>query len=865
MRRFSARRKKLKLTLGISIFIVLSIPLAIYGLLNIDNFDTSSEASNKIDRCSIRYIHVNPKSVVAGSTLRLEISANAPQGEVVQTLEVFNAAEEKILSQDYSDFSVSNVVETFTYTHGTDASEDKLNASLQTDQAAYPCVLADADSNTIQVVQQNLPPEFTSDPAADSEPGQAISLDDAYSYSVEAKDPEDDPITYAYSFTPGAAWLVDTEVSDGTDGKLQLDLEGTPDRPGSFFASVFIHDGYKNSLRSQTWVISVAQGENDSPVVTARYAGGPRFTQGQNIQLEWEVEDLNQIVRYIIYTATDPANRETWQRVTELGPDFTSYALPTSNLAPGSYRVIIEAVDNQSPAAVGIGVTEIFGIDQNPTDDGFNPGDDDTPEQPDDNEDTDDGVEIPEPQITGLRPENGSSLSNVRPTISATLMASENSSIDDDTIEIRLDDKDRTADLNISRLDDSEYTVILPLKEDLPGGEHQVTVSFKDSAGKEASRSWAFTIEQEEDETSDSTVAIFGFELPRTTAIIIGVGVAIVILALLLPWLLYLAWRDSDDDYPTYPSNSNSYSNDYRKTSPSYTQSSTNTSATQPSTPTYTPQVITPTSTKSTYTSTTDTASTNPTTPSSSLSTQTYSQTTTPATKADTQPVYTPPPLIQTPAPKQQVEDDKTMPSKVTIQSQPSSKPQTSNNESQKFTSGDIADIPNTGSIKEPQKPIINPDDIKPTDIKAPSAAPKLDTVLYRQDADSTTSQSQTKPKNDPYMPSATPENPQINRKPVTPTSPPPIEETSKAEDSVKQGTINTSQTDVKETPMKPNSTKMINQDEIAYPPKVDTPREQKSEIVKDDDSDEKAKPAKPRSTSIDSLEDLAKSLRSEN
>lgn len=546
-----SKRRKMKFSLVASLFILLTIPLAVYALIQGDSFDTGSDASEGevVNMCSMNFLYVNPETLQVGSVTQVGLTGYViDEGESIISVSITDSSGNSLFQKEYPD-GVTQIAEAFTYSANAQG-DTRMLGVMETSLTSHPCVLADARGSVLSVLAANSAPTFTSDPYVSATPSSVISLEDTYNYQLTATDIDGDDIRYAYSFTPNADWLQMSVVEDGSEGSLVLDFSGTPEDYASFLANVFIHDGYNTHLSSQSWVISVEPTENDIPIVTlTEPAGRIEITAGEILPISWTATDRNQIVNYRLYIATNPGNANTWIAIDEnLSYQVGQYLLDTSNLTPGIYKVIVQAVDNQEPAAIGTGISNEIAVSSPlPTDPG-DPGDPGDPEP-------DDGPVLVEPQINNVQPANKSTVTNERVTISATLITADNTEVNLDSIVFKLDDKELTDRLDVAEITDSEVKVIFRPTEDLEQGEHKVYVEFETSDGKKATRDWTFTLDS--DDSNDDTFNFFGFEISKRTAYIIGAGLVVLLLALMIPWLLYIAWRDDDEDlydvYPTSP------------------------------------------------------------------------------------------------------------------------------------------------------------------------------------------------------------------------------------------------------------------------------------------------------------------------
>lgn len=538
MNKISARKNRKRLPLLAFIFIVLSIPLAIYALVNLDSFDTRNRASNDVveNLCTIKFPYVNPESIEQGRTVQVQVDANIP-GEKILSVTILDRAGTTVFEKEYTE-ETALISETFTFTSGTTGDFNMLG-TLVTDKSTKPCLIE--ENRSITVITTNLAPEFKTLPSS-AKPSNVIKVKDSYEYLLRVEDAEGDTINYMYSFTPDANWLKYSVIEDGGDGKLTIKFTGVPDKPASYLANIFVHDGYNQHLRSQSWVINVDQDVNDVPKVTVYEPNKETSVkQGDIVKISWEGSDLNQITKYELFISQNPANPNTWIPInTNLSHKIGTYLLDTTGVAPGTYQAVVRATDNYQQPATGFGVSDkIIISSKTPIDDGNN------------GEKPDDGVILVDPQIINISPTKGSKLKNKSATISATLIAGTGAEIEKSTLVFYLDDKDLTKDLKINEISKSEFSIIYSPKEQYKEGTHKVNIRFKDTKGGMAQKDWTFEVVAEDEEKED-VYNIFGFEIPKRTAMIVGGGLLLILLAILVPWILYLLWRGSkDDEYET--------------------------------------------------------------------------------------------------------------------------------------------------------------------------------------------------------------------------------------------------------------------------------------------------------------------------
>ncbi len=250
------------------------------------------------------------------------------------------------------------------------------------------------------------------------------------------------------------------------------------------------------------------------------------------MKISWEASDLNQITKYELYVSKNPTDQANWTVINNnITAQTTSYLIDTSNLQPGTYKAILRATDNQNPALVGMGLSPeitISGTTPAPV------------------EEDDDVVVIADPQVINMSPNSTDNVVNKQVTTKATIIAGTNATINDDSIVVKLDDKDISKDISINKISAQEHTIIYQPSENLDGGLHKMEIYFKDSNGKSVTKSWTFTI-QEEETVAEGYVSLFGTEISQRTLIIVGVGILVIILAIVVPIIIFRVWKDEQN------------------------------------------------------------------------------------------------------------------------------------------------------------------------------------------------------------------------------------------------------------------------------------------------------------------------------
>jgi len=152
----------------------------------------------------------------------------------------------------------------------------------------------------------------------------------------------------------------------------------------------------------------------------------------------------------------------------------------------------------------------------------------------------DNKIQLEEPTIGDVSPIDNTSVRIPNPTISANLNASTNADIEKESIKFKLNDEDIKEDSNILKISPEEMIITYTPEKELEDGEYKASVYFEDSRGEKEERSWTFTIETIKDEAT-----LLG--IPLSNIIIIIFGFILILLALFIPWILYIAWRRNLD------------------------------------------------------------------------------------------------------------------------------------------------------------------------------------------------------------------------------------------------------------------------------------------------------------------------------
>ncbi|KKP45385.1 MAG: hypothetical protein UR36_C0008G0026 [candidate division WS6 bacterium GW2011_GWF1_33_233] len=534
--RNAPRKRKSGKSLLLTFLLLFSLPVFVFGLLQDKSFDWRNLAFDDIkvseeNPCIITFPNVNPYSLEINKSVRIQVDALS---EIlgIKSVNIQDSIGTTLLTKTYDD-NPKKITESFLFTPMVAKAYNLTGSITDTGEQTFECVISSPyDVQGVRAIASNSKPIFTTLPKS-SIPSQNIQTGITYEYTIVAEDSDKDTINYAYSFTPGATWLKTTVIEDGGNGKLTIKLKGSTNNPGSYLANIFIHDGYSKHLSSQSWVISVSPKGNDIPTVSViNPVESVQITTEKTLKIEWDAIDSNGIKRYEIYISSNPANQNSWTPIDKnISPSTTSYNINLESITDGTYRIIVRAIDNQTPEAIGMGISPEIIISRVKED-----------EKPDDQ------VILPEPQVINISPTSKDEIRNTTPTIKASLVAPVGETIQESSIKVVLDSKDITTSIKINKISESEYTVIYTPDSALSEGVHKVELSFKDSNNTEKETDWIFTISEDETIADKDNFNIFGYKLAKRTAYIIGGGLGLILLAIFIPIIIVAMWKDQPKD-----------------------------------------------------------------------------------------------------------------------------------------------------------------------------------------------------------------------------------------------------------------------------------------------------------------------------
>ena len=203
---------------------------------------------------------------------------------------------------------------------------------LSGDVGTYPTIIVSASDGalssslepfSVTVVQQAPPPPANNAPVISGTPASEVLVDNAYSFTPTASDPDGDALTFSMQNKPTWAQF---DTTTGT-------LSGTPQisNVGDYLnIAITVSDG---DLSNDLPPFSVTVVQNSDGSITLSWTAPTQNEDGSA---------LTDLAAYKFYYGTSPGNYSDQVRVDN--PGITTYVI--ENLAPATYYVVATAVND---------------------------------------------------------------------------------------------------------------------------------------------------------------------------------------------------------------------------------------------------------------------------------------------------------------------------------------------------------------------------------------------------------------------------------------------------------------------------------------------------------------------------------------
>lgn len=414
----------------------------------------------------------------------------------------------------------------------------------------------EAAANAITVGTNNAP-TFATDPKINSTPGTSIKVGNTYTYKLKATDVDGDPLSYKTVTMP--SWA-SASVLQNVAGTVELQITGVPTTGGTNLFSFSVNDGAGHYI-TQTWIVNVDFANNDIPVInlTAPSTVISR-AQGQSFQMQWDVQDRNQVVKFDLYYTTD-LSKDPILLISNIDYRVRSLSVSTAKVAPGDYYFVLKATDNVAPPAVGEAFTPLVHVGAPLTSTPTPTPSTTVTATPSVTVTTTATVQptitvtitetpIPSPstkqqlEVTFTSPKEGDKISADTFKILGRVQATDGAKVTSKQLTLLLDDQDITSKLTFSAEEGTALTFTYSPKVLLTVSNHTLTAKAEDSSGAKLEQKINFGITALTLSQTDTQVTeILGFKIPSSLTTVVLIGIVILVVALLLPIFLYFAWR----------------------------------------------------------------------------------------------------------------------------------------------------------------------------------------------------------------------------------------------------------------------------------------------------------------------------------
>ena len=210
MQRIKAPRKSTQISvIYLTFFLLLSIPLVVYGILN-GSFDIRNRAFDDLEvseenPCIISLPNVNPYTLAVGNPVTIQVDAKLSNA-IISELNITDSSGNSIYTEKF-DNSPIEIATSFKFTPTKSGIVDLLGIIKKDAGGSVGCKISSPyDILGLRALANNSAPVFITQ-ASSSKPSQNIKTGTVYEYTLSAADEDDDRVNYSYSFTPEAKWL----------------------------------------------------------------------------------------------------------------------------------------------------------------------------------------------------------------------------------------------------------------------------------------------------------------------------------------------------------------------------------------------------------------------------------------------------------------------------------------------------------------------------------------------------------------------------------------------------------------------------------------------------------------------------------
>ncbi|MBD3280013.1 hypothetical protein GF389_00630 [Candidatus Dojkabacteria bacterium] len=471
------------------------------------------------------------------------VSAPRPNSELVETIDIkFKLYDDDNSNPEYeialfqpncttkygtiavNDYSIRNASNVYTKAFNTDGAMLDRPAPADGTYCLKVCTTLKNSTENYSVCdlrqvtlaeKQNNTPVITSTP-----PNSNYIIGQNYSYDVNASDADGDKLTYSLGNAP------DFLLINSSTG--QITSKAALDKVGRFGVLVYVRDGQGGTDSQQFEINVVEKPQEELPEVTITSPIADEIVVEDSVAVEWEISGIEQIVKTELFYSTDG---QSWKLIETLEGDARTYDWDVSEIEDGEYylRVVVTDTDGNTYEYV----LENFSIND--------PDDDDIKDAA---------------SIIDVVPEEDSEISSVD-LIEATFVPSQNAEIVEDSLKVFLNDNDilESCALQVDKL-------ICNVSE-IGEGKHKVELSFEDTNGERAEKSWFFDIVVADGGGDGGDGDDGGLGINTSSLLIVFIVCVVALFLIIIPWMLYSIWRGSRREEEFYDYGGGDQGGDY--------------------------------------------------------------------------------------------------------------------------------------------------------------------------------------------------------------------------------------------------------------------------------------------------------------
>ena len=319
--------------------------------------------------------------------------------------------------------------------------------------------------------------------------GFKVTLNEIFSYKVVASDPDGDELKYSFLNAP------DFLTIDPKTGQIS----GKPTEVGDIRFIVKVDDS-KGGITTEEFTLNIQLTNTEKEVVFEFPKSASTVTPDNNI-IKWKVKS-GLVVKSI--TLSYSSDKKEWIEITKQDRDLGQYTWNISDIEDGEYFIRFLLVDQNNK------LFEVFSDRFQVSSQG----------------------NVTETEITGLSPEEGSTINNNRPVISAEFRTPEGITIAVENIKFTLNDR-----IDLTMCDITAGDISCEIVGELSNETYTAYIELKDSSGATLVKEWKFNVDLEGQtgEESEDSGGITGSSM-QLILIIFAVG----FLLIALPWSIYL-------------------------------------------------------------------------------------------------------------------------------------------------------------------------------------------------------------------------------------------------------------------------------------------------------------------------------------